>query len=156
MVYVLDTNSFIVLSHYFPGRFPSFWDRFNEFVSTMKILSTREVFRELDNNVSKPHLREWIDSNRSIFLLPSSEETDFVREIFTVPQFQHLLQQKKVLTGGPVADPFVIASARVRGGCVITEETLRNDAVRIPSICKHFGIRCTNLEGLMEREGWAF
>ena len=88
--------------------------------------------------------------------MPSSEEMEFVRELFSVPEFQHLLKQRQVLTGGPAADPFVIASAQVRSGCVVTEETLRDNAVRIPSVCEYFGIDCTNLEGLMEREGWTF
>jgi len=145
-----------VLGHFFPERFPSFWDRFNELVSQMKIISVREVYRELDNYGTRPHLRLWLDSNKAIFQLPSSEETEFVRKIFAVPKFQHLLKQRQMLTGGPAADPFVVASARVRGGCVITEETKRNGAVKIPNVCEHFGVDCTNLEGLMKREGWTF
>ncbi|MCZ6821217.1 MAG: DUF4411 family protein [Calditrichaeota bacterium] len=62
MVYVFDTSSFIVLSHYFPERFPSFWQSFDEFVSNGKILSVREVARELNVDVNKPHLREWMEA----------------------------------------------------------------------------------------------
>jgi hypothetical protein len=56
----------------------------------------------------------------------------------------------------PVADPFVIACAKIRGGTVVTEERLKPNAARIPNICQHFGIPCTNLEGFMQLMGWNF
>jgi hypothetical protein len=89
-------------------------------------------------------------------MLPSQEETLFVSKIFSVPHFQQLLSRKQMLKGDPLADPFVIASAKVRKGCVVTEEQRRRNAAKIPNVCEHFGIDYTNLEGLMEREGWSF
>lgn len=156
MVYILDTCSFIVLGHYFPERFPSLWQRLGELVSDGRLVSVREVRRELSTQATKPHLIDWIGANRTIFLVPSTEESEFVQAIFSTAHFRQLVRRKSILTGSPVADPFVIASAKVRNGCVVTEETDTANAVRIPSICRHFGIRCTNLEGMMEREGWRF
>jgi hypothetical protein len=80
----------------------------------------------------------------------------FVAQIFAVPSFQALIKRKNILEGSPVADPWVIASAALRGGCVVTEETEKLNSVRIPSVCKHFNIECTTLEGLMGREGWQY
>jgi len=156
MVYILDTCSFIVLGHYFPERFPSLWRRLDELVSEGRLVSVREVRHELDTQATKTFLIDWIASNRAIFLVPGGEEAEFVKTIFSIPQFQQLVRRKNILTGRPVADPFIIASARVQNGCVVTEENDTVNAVRIPSICKHFGIHCTNLEGMMEREGWRF
>ena len=156
MVYVLDTNSFIVLGHYFPARFPSFWSDIDSAVSTGQIISVREVRGELDTEAAREHLRDWIDNNRSIFMLPSSEETEFVSDIFSNPHFQALVRKKALLAGKPVADPFVIASARIRGACVVTEEKHKPNAAKIPNVCEHYRIDCTNLEGLMEREGWVY
>lgn len=156
MTYVIDTNSFIVMGHYFPNRFPSFWERFNRCVDDGGVISVREVFHELDNGLARPHLRTWLDENRGIFLLPQPEETEFVREIFTSPRFQTLVRQKYMLTSRPVADPFVIAAARVKGACVVTEEARNDTAIRIPNVCEYYGIECVCLEDLMEREGWTF
>lgn len=61
-----------------------------------------------------------------------------------------------MLVGDPAADPFVIARAKIIGGCVVTEEKLKPNAAQIPNVCDHFGIDCTNLEGLIEAEGWQF
>lgn len=156
MTYVLDSNSFIVLGHYFPARFPSFWERFNDSVTLGEIISVREVFRELDNLAARDHLRDWINENPSIFLPPGPDETEFVSDIFSNPHFQALVRKKNLLAGTPVADPFVIASAHIRGACVITEEDNKPNAAQIPNVCDHYGIKCTNLEGLMERESWVF
>lgn len=156
MIYVWDTSSFIVLSHYFPERFPSFWEQLNGCVKEGRILSVREVRKELDSDAAKPHLTEWIQQNRHIFLSPSEQELEFVAEIFKVPRFQDLIRRRQRLRGTPVADPFVIALAKIREACVVTEETKKPHGARIPNACEHFDIDCTTLEGLMERERWRY
>jgi len=156
MRYVFDTNSFIVIGHYFPERFPSFWAKFDALVAAGRVLSVREVLRELDNHNTRLHLRNWIDANQSVFLVPTPQETQFVSQIFAVPHFQNLLSKKQILAGGPAADPFVIALAKVVGCCVVTEESKKDNAARIPNVCEHFGLGWTNLEGLMQSEGWCF
>lgn len=156
MIYVFDTSSFRVLRNFYPARFPSFWDGFNPLVAQGDVVSVREVRRELELLLDKPHLREWVTNHESLFLQPSSEEMGFVAKIFAIPHFQGLIGEKQRLNGSPVADPFVIASAKVRRGCVVNEERLRPNAAKIPNVCQHFGIQCTNLEGFMQRLGWSF
>jgi len=156
MTYVFDTSSFIVLGHYFPGPFRSFWERFDSAVSLSQVLSVREVYNELDNNSSRPHLRKWIGENKHVFLIPTEAETNFVSDIFAIPRFRELVGAKQRLKGTAVADPFVIAAAAVRHAHVVTEEAARESAPRIPDVCRHFGVECINLEGFMALEGWEF
>lgn len=156
MIYVFDTTSFSVSHNFFPARFPSFWRDLGDLVSQGKVVSVREVLNELERWEIKSHLQEWANANKAIFMSPTREETLFVSEIFSVPHFQQLLSRKQMLTGAPLADPFVIASAKIRKGCVATEEEEKPNAAKIPNVCKHFKVECTNLEGFMEREGWRF
>jgi len=156
MTYVLDTSSFRICGHYFPSRFPTFWHSFDELVNQGRIISVREVRNELDHVANREHLRDWVNNNRGIFLLPEPDETVFVARIFSVPHFQQLIGEKQRLIGRPVADPFVIASAQARGGTVVTEESLKPNAAKIPNVCDHFGIDCISIEQLMENEGWEF
>lgn len=156
MVYVFDTNIFIVISHYFPDRFPSFWENINTSVASKEIISVREVRKELENRATKTHLIEWLNLNKHIFAIPSAEEMDFVQEIFTVRHFQQLVAKKNQLKGTPVADPFVIASAKIYNGCVVTEEANKKGAAKIPNVCDHFNVNWTNLEGFMEQMKWRF
>lgn len=156
MIYVFDTSSLSILKDYYRGKFRTFWTYFDDAVARGEILSVREVYMELDGQIDRPHLQEWIKTNRGIFITPSAEETLFLQEIFAVPHFQYLMKPKNILTTTPFADPFVIALAKVRQGCVVTEEKLKANAARIPNICKHFGVEWTNLEGFIDQQNWEF
>ncbi|HET7464396.1 MAG TPA: DUF4411 family protein [Longimicrobium sp.] len=156
MLYVFDTNSIRVLGNYYPERFPTFWRRFDEAVQQGRVVSAREVLNELEKQSVAPWLLQWVREHRSSFLLPDAVETDFITQIFRVPHFQTLIGEMQRLRGYPVADPFVVACARVRGGCVVTEESARPNAAKIPNVCDHFGVRCTNVEGFLREIGWEF
>ena len=156
MVYVFDNNSFRELGSYYPKQFPSFWEKFDQAVTVGKIISVREVHRELKSYTRHPHISDWVADHRNIFLLPNAAEMRFVSQIFSVPHFQTLVKGKNRLTGKPCADPFIIAKAHFINGCVVTEESRKPNAAKIPNVCEHFEIDCTNLQGFMEREGWTF
>ncbi len=157
MIYVFDTNCFSIAGkHYYPDRFPTFWVNFNSFVQDGKIISVKEVFKELDTNANSDYLRNWIKNNRYIFYKASKEETLFVSKIFKVRNFQNNISQKALLSGTPVADPFLIASAKINNGCVITTEKNSPNAARIPNICKYFNVPCMNFEEFMTKEKWLF
>lgn len=156
MLYVFDTNSLRVLGNYYPERFPTFWKRFNEAVSDGRVVSVREVLNELEKQAVSPWLLKWVQENRKSFLLPDFAETEFVTQIFRVPHFQTLIGEMQRLRGYPVADPFVVACAKVRDGCVVTEEASKPNAARIPNVCDYFGVRCTNMEGFLSEIGWEF
>ena len=155
MAYVFDTNSFRVLGNYYPDQFPTFWRQFNQAVTDGKIISVKEVHRELESQVQPP-LSDWIEDHKVIFIPPRATEMQFITSIFSIRHFQTLVSVQSRLTGIPCADPFVIAKAEFIDGCVITEETLKPNAAKIPNVCENFGVDYTNLKGLMEREGWTF
>ena len=156
MAYVFDTNSFRVLGNYYPEQFPTFWEKFNQAVTFGKIISVRETRRELEFQVHHPHLFDWVKDHGHIFLSPRPSEMQFVSDIFSVSHFQTLVSAKTRLLGQPCADPFIIAKAQFINGCVVTEERQRPNAARIPNVCEHFEVDCTNLQGFMERERWTF
>jgi hypothetical protein len=156
MVYIFDTSSFIVLNNYFPKNFPTLWEKINLLLKEGKFISVQEVFNELESGRNKKFLLDWVTSNKKIFLKPTQNETLFVSEIFKIKHFQYLVSERQMLQGKPVADPFIIACAKIKKGCVITEEAFKPNAARIPNVCQHFEIDCTNVEGFMDREEWQF
>lgn len=155
-VYIFDSSSFRVLNHYFPDRFPTFWKKFDQATTSGLIESVREVQKELSKQSLRPHVKNWVKTNKSIFSTPSQQETQFVSTIFAVPHFQYLVTQRQILRGAHVADPFIVAAAKIRGGVVVTEEDHKPNAARIPNVCEHFDIPWTNMEGFMEGEDWSF
>jgi len=156
VLYVVDTSSFIVLENYYPDTFPSFWEAWNDLVDAGRIVSVSEAHRELDTNATADFLFDWLEAHKGIFDPPTGDETAAVAEIFGVPHFQQLISQKQRVKSTPVADPWLVARALVRGGCVITEEALKPNAAKIPNVCDHFGVDCTNLRGAFKREGWRY
>jgi hypothetical protein len=154
VIYVFDTSSIIVLSHYFPDRFPTFWSNFEAAVADGSVVSVREVLKEMAS--PRQWLMDWVNNHKEMFLIPGAEETTFVAQIFQVPHFQMLVTETQRLRGQPVADPFVIACASVRGGTVVTEESNKPNSARIPNVCGHFGVACTNVEGFLAKRGWKF
>lgn len=156
MVYVLDTSSIITLGHYFPERFPSFWENLDESVASGAIVSVREVYRELDGQATREHLKTWIHQNSSIFRKSSAEEVAFVAKIFSNHHFQQLISKKQTLKAGPVADPFLIAAAHCQNGCVVTEERWKDNAAKIPNVCEAFDVDYCDLEGFLTRNQWAY
>ncbi len=156
MTYVFDTSSFLVLKNYYPSRFPTVWKGIEGLVKAQSLISVREVLKELESYVEQDIVLDWANSKEEIFLIPTSAELHFVSQIFAVPHFQAIIGQRNILKGTPVADPFAIALAKVRGACAVTEETMRPNAAKIPNVCEHFGSEYTNLEGFMNKEGWTF
>ena len=156
MAYVFDTNSFSVLGNYYPDRFPTFWEKFDQAASNSMIISVSEVHKELEFYMRYPHISTWVKHHESIFLPPEPMERRFITKIFSDPHFQTLVSEKDRLAGHLCADPFIIAKAEYILGCVVTEESLKPNAAKIPNVCENFKIDCTNVEGFMEREGWTF
>jgi hypothetical protein len=156
MSYAFDTSALSTLfRNYYRTVFRSLWAGFDALVADDKVLSTREVLREIEDGAPE-NLMRWATEHSEIFASPTAEEAQFVSQIYAVPHFQNNIEGKKLLRGGRLADPFVIARAAVSGATVVTMEILRPNAADIPNICQHFDIRCLSLQGFMEAEGWSF
>lgn len=155
MIYVIDTNSFRELERYYSDVFPTFWKLFQAEVDQGNIVSVREVWRELES-CPDTNVIAWAKANTAIFKPPTAPEAEFVSKIFAVPHFGQLISAKAQTTGQPVADPFLIAAAKVCSGTVVTQERQKPNAAKIPNVCQHFGITCTNFEGFLKAKGWSF
>ena len=156
MIYVFDTSAFIDLNNYYPGVFKSVWVGLNCLVANKELISTREVWNELDRmTISRP-AHQWAKANKQIFTTPTAVELEFVATIFQEPHFHTLIGKRQQLTGMPVADPFVIACAKIKKGTVVTQEQSKPNAGKIPNVCEYFRVPCINLEKFMSQQGWSF
>jgi Domain of unknown function (DUF4411) len=155
-MYAFDNSPLSTLfRNYYPARFPTLWQRFNALIDNGDIVSTREARHEIEDGAVES-LRLWAVDHEDIFSTPTAEEGAFVAGIFAVPHFQQNIERQKLLRGGRNADPFIIARASIAGCPVVTMEIFRENAAKIPNICRHFGVECLTLEQFMEREGWSF
>ena len=146
-----------LFDYYYESRFPTLWKRFYQFVESGQIVSVREVKNEIYGHHNKERrINQWAKQSSELFTTPTLEEMQFVQEIFEVEHFQVIISRKNLLRGKPVADPFVIAKAKVINGTVVTNEANKLHGAKIPNICEHFNVKCVNLEKFMEVEGWSF
>ena len=106
--------------------------------------------------VTEKQIWEWVKEHKGMFAPPDRDESTFVGQIFKVPHFKSLVSEQQRLKGRPVADPFLIASAKFSNGCVVTEEGVKPNAAKIPNVCDHFGVHCTNVLGFLKQRKWKF
>ena len=150
--YIFDTNVFRSLGFYYPNRFPTIWEKINELTSLNLLRSVKEVQREIESNCPSGHVLDWVKTHHHIFMRPTEEELKIISEIFKKEQFRGLIRKSNILKGLPVADPFIVAAAKVYFACVITQESLKTGGARIPTLCKELEIDCRDLEGFLELE----
>ncbi len=157
IIYVFDNSSLSNLKHFFPEIFKSVWVGLDQLVDSGQLISTKEVWRELQNGNPSGHVNDWLKDRKHIFTTPNNEELKFVAEIFRVGHFQSLIGEKQRLKGTPVADPFVVSAAKVRKkGVVVTDEARKKNAAKIPNVCDHFKVPCINLREFMQHQNWTF
>lgn len=155
MSYVFDTGPFVSLfRNFYPSTFITLWENFDALIENGEIISTREVFREIEGQ--DDDLLTWAKNHKQIFATPTPQEGEFVAGVYAVAHFQSNIEQQKILKGGKNADPFVVAKAAVEGLHVVTLEKLKPNAAKVPNICKHFDLPCLSLENFMQKEGWKF
>lgn len=151
-MYVFDTNVFTAIGHYYPSRFPTIWAKMEELAQDSRLCSVKEVRREVEKHCPFPHIEVWVKAHGHIFLSPSEEESKVVAEIFRKKQYRGLVKRQNLLKGLPVADPFVIAAAKVQKRRVVTQESFKVGGARIPTICQDLGVDCIGLEEFLEAE----
>jgi len=156
MIYVFDTSSIRSLQHFYQSVFKTIWDGLDGLVQQQNLISTREVWNELGRQNVSADVLAWAKQNKQIFTTPNAAELQFVAQIFQIQHFQSLIGEQQRLKGTPVADPFVIACAKIKNGTVVTEEQLKPNAAKIPNVCAHFNVPCIDLERFMQQQGWTF
>lgn len=157
-MFLFDTGSFSELFKFYPKRFPTLWNNFNELVTIGEIISVTEVFKELQR-FNKETADIWLAQNKSIFIDPTNDEALFIQNrLFTTKSghFKTLISKETMLLGKPCADPFIIAKAYTNNATVVTQERYKPGAAKIPVACKEFNIAVCNFEEFMEHQNWQF
>ncbi len=151
-MYIFDTNVFHALGVFFPTRFPTIWRKIDELANNHVLQSVREVQREIEINCPFEFIEKWVNTHHDIFLIPNAEESRVLLELFKKEQYRGFVKREKMLKGLPVADPFIIAAAKVHNGCVVTRESLKHGGARIPTACAELKVDCIDLEEFFKRE----
>lgn len=60
MIYVFDTSSLSKLKHFYPGVFKSVWNGLDELVKQKQLISTKEVWNEMERGNPDQYTNEWL------------------------------------------------------------------------------------------------
>jgi len=77
----------------------------DDLVKQKHLISTREVWNELQRGTADKYVHDWLKARKEIFTTPDAKELQFVAQIFQVKHFQSLVGEQQRLKGTPVADP---------------------------------------------------
>ena len=153
MAYCVDTSAILDgwVRYYPRDVFPTLWDKLEEMIAAGRLVAPDEVLRELSK--SDDDLHEWARSQDGLFCQLEDDVQIATTEILGA--FPKLVNNER---NRSIADPFVIAVAKVRGFSVVTGEKRTGNSARpkIPDVCDAYGIKCLTLLELMKNEGWKF
>lgn len=147
--YIIDTCSLTELRRRYPKDvFPGVWEAISDLANSGLLISSTEVKLELE--AQDDLVTDWARKHSFIFiqLLPPIQEK--AHDILSI--FPNLIDDKNLKSS---ADPFLIATALVKGCTIVTEEMPSGkDAkfVKIPNVCAKLGVICINLIELLRIE----
>jgi predicted nucleic acid-binding protein len=156
--YVVDANVLITLMAHHPPDKPAYraiWDEIEALIKQKNIFSTMVVYDEIIKYLGKnDQLKKWAISHKKHFFIPPDKETwQLAQDI--IKKFPDLLNKKKLQTGEPDADPFLIALAKSEGATIITQE--RKDLPnRIPMVALHYRVKSIDLYEFFEERKLKF
>ena len=152
MTYCIDTSSLMDLwcRWFKPTIVPSLWEHMSGLVDAGQLISTEEVFHEIERK--EDALFDWVKERKSMLVSLTDEVQSEVDKIMA--EFPKLVDER---TGKSFADPFVIATAIVMEATVVTgEDQGTRNRPKIPVVCDHFNVPWIRTIELIEKEGWTF
>ena len=151
--YVMDTSFFLDLWKENDGAFPKhifvgIWEALGRGIASGHVVAPNSVREELrDTNDSR--LKEWVSDHAQMFF--SFDEAQLVSVIEIVRKFPGYAREARNL-----ADPQVVALARVRGLAVLTSER-RADFLgknpKMPNVCEAFDVGWHDVRSYCTTEG---
>ncbi|MBN1817672.1 MAG: DUF4411 family protein [Sedimentisphaerales bacterium] len=154
MKYCIDTSSLIDawVRWYSPEVFPGLWKKVDDLIAESRFISSEEVLQELERKEGDT-LYLWAKERQGIFI-PLDEE---IQKCVNIIMSEHptLVDGR---TGKSFADPWVVATARVKQCTVITGEqaTRSLNRPKIPDVCESMKIDCISFSDLLLQEKWRF
>lgn len=156
--YVVDTNVLITLMSHHPQDKPAYqaiWDEIDDLIKQKIIFSTTVVYDEIIKYLGKDdRLKKWAKLYKNRFFIPTNPEIFKLAQDIT-KDFPDLPDKKKLQTGEPDADPFLIALAQSEGAAIITQEK-KDHPNKIPMVASHYNVKTIDLYEFFDERGLKF
>lgn len=149
--YCMDSSALIAAwdERYPPDNFPKFWELMDASLRGGRMFVPDAVIDELMKK--SKDLAAWLKVRQSAIVAYEPDIQLQGKKLLGV--YERLVAEKKQAFA---ADPFVIATAQVKGHIVVTEEgsTGNLKKPKIPDVCRAEGVECIRLIEMIRTEAW--
>lgn len=142
-IYVIDACSLIEAAHRYNMSKKTFfyiWDILGKEIEKGCLISSSEIFDELKDK----DLANWAKKNKQAFVPLSQEIQQKTKEI--LEKYPAIIKMKSSKNSN--GDPFLIATAMVHNGIVVTNEGTKANG--IPAVCQGLGVEYMNLDQYLD------
>ena len=158
--YVIDTSSLIRLSGFNRRVFVTLWSNVEDIIDSERLIAPDIVLDDL--KVKSDFISLWAKSHRSLFRKITSTQLKILKDIENrYPQWIDPNSDKNQ------SDPYIIALALSKkrekqkglgysNVIVVTEESKDPNRLKIPRVCKDYGVESMNLDEFFQMENWKF
>ncbi len=159
MKYCIDTSGLTRgwRDSYPPNIFPSLWKDIELLIDDGSLIAPDEVFEELKRGGDD--LYDWACKYPHSFISPDIEIQKTVSDILANPEHAKLVNTKSE-TNLIIADPFVIAVAKVHECTVVSSEEFQYSSspkkTKIPNVCADMNIPHVSFLELIRELGWVY
>lgn len=142
-VYVIDACALIDAAKEYnmsKKTFSPIWEAFDELISNGQLITSTEILDELKDD----DLIAWSKRHKEFFVPLTKEIQEQVFEV--LKKYPTLIKMKS--SSNSNGDPFLVATAIVKNGCIITNERPGDEKTgdyHIPNVCKGYDLPYMNL-----------
>lgn len=151
-LFILDSNIFIRMQRMHPKDiFVQMWTQLELSVAAGDVMTAEEVFNELDRG--DDDLSEWVE-NQPGLVVPFDDDCERALKAVNArcPTLVDIDSERSL------GDPFVIATAMITAGTVVTTEKPRkdpvNDPMKIPDACQEMSVTCIGWFEFLRAIAW--
>lgn len=147
-IYVIDACALIDAARNYNMSKKSFshiWAALDDPIQNGELISSTEIMDELKDD----DLKAWAKQHKECFLPLTRDVQAKTTEVLS--QFPTLIKIRS--TGNSNADPFLIATAALQGGTIVTNERLGDSKTKdykIPNVCQALNIPYMNLHTFLD------
>ena len=143
-VYVIDACSLINAAHNYnmnKKAFAHIWETLEDKIENGELISSAEILTELKDE----DLAKWAKAHKSAFIPLTQEVQLKTKEVLA--KYPAIIKMRSSRNSN--GDPFLIATAALYDGIVVTDEGTKANG--IPSVCQGLGIEYINLSTYLDK-----
>lgn len=148
-IYIIDACALIDAAKEYnmsKKTFLPIWEALNNLIENKELFTSSEIFDELKDD----DLLTWAKQHKDFFVPLTQDIQKYAVDV--LKKYPTLIKMKS--SSNSNGDPFLVATAIAKKGCIVTNERSGDDKTgdyRIPNVCKGFDIAYMDLHAFLDQ-----